>query len=194
MGGSSFSRDDYKARRVSYASMGTKDFHYDHDIRTGKTAARVHDSLSPKGVKIREARDSEAHPVSVPIAVLFDTTGSMSAVPEMLQKDLCKLMGYFLDDKASGKKYLGDGYPAIMVGAVDDYDAMYYTRMAGEGCLQVGQFESGLEIDDNLGNMWLTGRGGGTYDESYQLGLYFMARHTAHDHMDKRNKKATSLS
>jgi hypothetical protein len=192
MGGSSFSRDDYKSRTSYRSSVATDKgidinsatFAYDYDIKMGKAAAVVHASLSPNGVKIREARDSEAHPVSVPIAVIFDTTGSMASVPAMLQKDLCKLMGFFLDDKASGKKYLGEGYPAIMVGAVDDYDAMH-----GEGCLQIGQFESGLEIDDNLSNVWLTGRGGGTYDESYQLALYFMARHTVHDHMEKRGKK-----
>lgn len=196
MGGSSYSKDDYAHRTsaramystVNNVSMDDATFKYSHDIKTGVAEAKVHPSLSPKGVKIRESRDSDAHPISVPIAVIMDTTGSMAEVPKTLQKELTKLMGHFLDDKASGKKYLGDGYPAIMIGAVDDYDAMQYSGR-GEGCFQIGQFESGIEIDDNLTNLWLTGAGGGTYDEEYEMALYFMARHTVHDHFEKRGRK-----
>lgn len=195
MGGSSYSKDDYSSRTLSRHSMAKvrgissfdATFKHDYDIRTGAAAAAVHASLDPKGVKIREARDSDAHPVSVPIAVIFDSTGSMRQVPEIMQKELSKLMGSFLDDKASGKKYLGEGYPAIMVGAVDDFDAM--SNYGHAGTFQVGQFESGIEIDDNLTNMWLTGAGGGTYDEEYELAVYFMARHTVHDHWEKRGRR-----
>jgi hypothetical protein len=195
MGGSYYSKDDYKSRttsRVNYASaMGiTEDkatFKYDTDIKSGAIDAKVHASLEPKGVKIRESRDSDAHPISVPIAVITDTTGSMQEVPRMIQKALSKLMGHFLDDKASGKKYLGEGYPAIMIGAVDDYDAMAMFKHAGT--FQIGQFESGIEIDDNLTNLWITGHGGGTYEEEYELAAYFMARHTVHDHFEKRGRK-----
>jgi hypothetical protein len=195
MGGSSYSDTDYAARtsaRVDDArsrGIGVKHatFAYSHGIASGITAAKVHASLEPLGVKIRESRDSDAHPLSVPIAVIFDTTGSMSEVPYLMQEELTKLMGFFLNDKASGKKYLGEGYPALMVGGVDDFDAM--DSYGGNGCLQIGQFESGIEIDDNLTNMWITHLGGGTYCESYQLAMYFLARHTVHDHFEKRGKK-----
>jgi hypothetical protein len=190
-GSSTYSRDDYDARDALRSSTAksagipkaSATFAYDHDIKTGRTAAKVHDSLKPTNA-MRESRDSTAHPVTVPIGVILDTTGSMAEVPVIIQEKLSHLMGAFLDDKASGKRYLGDGYPAILIGAVDDYDAM-----RGEGCLQVGQFESGLEIDDNLTNLWLTANGGGTYEESYQLALYFFARHTVHDHWEKRHRK-----
>ncbi len=191
MGGSTYSSSDYSARSSRRASVArdkgidlkASTFAHDHDIKTGKAAARVHASLSPMNAR-RESRDSAAHPVSVPIMVFLDTTGSMAQVPVMIQQRLSHLMGCFLDDKASGKKYLGEGYPAIMIGAVDDYDAL-----RGEGSLQAGQFESGIEIDDNLTNLWLTGRGGGTYEESYELALYFAAQRTEHDHWDKRKRK-----
>jgi len=188
MGGTSFSRDDYSARTTSRASSAKGTFAYDYDIRTGAVDAKVHDSLSPKNLKTRESRDSAEHAVTVPIGITLDTTGSMQDVPKMIQKALPKLMGSFLDDKASGKKYLGDGYPAILISAVDDYDAQYRSYK-GEGCLQVGQFESGIEIDDNLTNLWFTGNGGGTYSESYELALYVAARHTVHDHFEKRGRK-----
>jgi len=196
MGSSSYSTDDYNARSSMRSSI-SKDrgidiksatFAYNHSIKTGKAAKAVHTSLKPS-MAIRESRDSAAHPVSVPIAVFLDTTGSMAQVPVTIQQKLSHLMGCFLDDKASGKRYLGDGYPAILVGAVDDYDAQLGALGSAEGCLQTAQFESGLELDDNLTNLWLTENGGGTYHESYELALYFAARHTVHDHWEKRGRK-----
>lgn len=187
MGGSSYSRSDYDARATYRATTNTSAFVHDSAIKSGAVAASTHIEMDPLGVKLRESRDSDAHPISVPVAVIFDTTGSMMSVPDILQRNLNKLMGTFLDDKASGKKYLGEGYPSIFIGALDDFDAM--SSAGHKGTLQIGQFESGIEIDDNLGKLWLTGRGGGSYEESYELALYFMARHTAHDHMDKRHKK-----
>lgn len=192
MGASSFHRDDYSARATVRSTIAANKgipvadatFAYSSDINSGKTAATVHPSLNPHGAKVREARDSAAHPVTVPIIVTLDTTGSMSTVPIIIQGKLPQLMGHFLDDKTSGKRYLGDGYPAIMISAVDDY-----TAIGSDGCLQVGQFESGIEIDDNLTNLWITHRGGGTYEESYELALYFAARHTIHDHFEKRGRK-----
>ncbi len=183
MGGSTFSRDEYVARETFRSTNKISAFDYDDKIKKGAVAARVHEKMNPLNVR-RESRDSDKHPVSIPIMVIFDTTGSMQGVPVMLQKKLAELMGAFLDDKASGKKYLGEGYPAILMGAVDDF-----SEMGVEGALQVGQFESGIEIDDDLGRLWLTGRGGGTYEESYDLALYFAAMKTDHDHLDKRGKK-----
>lgn len=184
MGGSTYSRDDYRTRDAHRKSTGTPTFAYHDAIRRGK-ASGVHPSLSPRGVKLREARDSTAHAISVPIALCNDLTGSMQSVPITLQAKEPELMGLFLKDRAAGKKYLGEGYPAIMIAGVDDYFAI-----GAEGALQVGQFESGIEIDDNLTNLWLTGAGGGNWGESYDLFLYFLARHTAHDHWDKRKQKA----
>lgn len=195
MGGTSYTHDAYTARVTSRATAGIPAFKHDDDIKTGKKEAKVHPDLNPRGVALRESRDSEEHPVTVPIAVIFDTTGSMGGVPVTLEKRLPALMGAFLDDKASGKRYLGDGYPAILIGAVDDYRAQVGGSVYGgfdkeaSGALQVGQFESGIEIDQNLEKIWLTGNGGGTYQESYELALYFMARHTAHDHQEKRGRK-----
>jgi hypothetical protein len=165
-------------------------FAYDMDIKQGKIEAEVHKSLNPYGVKVRESRDSAGNDC-VPIAVFLDTTGSMAQVPGIMQQKLPRLMDAFVADKKSGKKYLGKkGYPAIMIGAVDDCAAMRSRgSQSGSGALQVGQFESGIEIDEDITNLWLTGNGGGTYDESYEMALYFMARHTQHDHWDKRTKK-----
>jgi hypothetical protein len=184
MGGSTYDSDAYTARSVHRAATGTSAFVHDAAIKSGKIKAGVDPGMSPRGVKIRESRDSAEHPVAIPIGVILDTTGSMQQVPVIIQGTLNKLMGTFLEDKVSGKKYLGDGYPAILIGAIDDYFAI-----GKDGPLQVGNYESGLEIEDDLGKLWFTGAGGGNRGENYDLAMYFFARHTAHDHFDKRGLK-----
>jgi len=175
MGGTSWSARDYEDRRSVLRSKGMSDFAYHDDVASGKVAAKVHDKMNPHGVKMRESRDSDAHPESLGIAVLFDVTGSMGGVPRILQQKLPKLMGLVMQ-KA------GIEHPAIMVGAIGDVTC-------DRAALQVGQFESGIEIDEDLGKLWLEGGGGGQIMESYELGAYFMSRHTALDCFEKRGKK-----
>jgi hypothetical protein len=59
-------------------------------------ARTVHPALNPYGVGVRESRDSAEHPASLAIAVLFDATGSMGAVPRKLQAKLPQLLGLLL--------------------------------------------------------------------------------------------------
>lgn len=183
MGGSYYSDSDYKARVTARQTTNTPVFTHQAAVSQGR-ASGVHPALSPRGVT-RESRDSDAHPVALPIAVLMDTSGSMREVPAILEKSLSRLMGIFLDDKSSGKRYLGDAYPAVMVGALDNYSS----TGPDNGTLQVGQFESGIEIDNDLERILLTGMGGDPIHESYELALYFMARHTVTDHWEKRGRK-----
>jgi len=44
-------------------------------------------------------------------------------------------------------------------------------------------------MDDDLGRILLEGGGGGQKTESYELALYFMARHTAIDCFEKRGRR-----
>jgi hypothetical protein len=125
---------------------------------------------------IRESRDSEAHPASNAVAVMFDVTGSMQQVPRILQKNLPTLMGLCLR-----KGYLDD--PAILIGAIGDATCDLVP-------LQIGQFESGNEIENDLNNLYLEGGGGGQQTESYELALYFLARKTVTDSLEKRGKKS----
>ena len=84
---------------------------------------KAHDDLDPKkvngpdsplaGQNIRESRDSDEHPTSVPVAVWFDETGSMGNTPRVLQKKLAELFGVILR-----KGYLE--HPQIMVGGYGD--------------------------------------------------------------------------
>jgi hypothetical protein len=54
--------------------------------------------------------------------------------------------------------------------------------------LQVGQFESGLEMDQWLTRIWLEGMGGDP-PESYLLAHWFAAHHTATDALQRRGRK-----
>lgn len=175
MGGSSYSDDFYKDRVASRAVSGTPTFIHDANVKSGKVKAGVHDSLNIHG-KIREARDSAAHPNSTPIAVVFDETGSMAQVPVLMQQKLPALMGLL-----QRKSYIED--PQILFGAIGDYT----TPEAAP--LQIGQFESGLEMDDNITHIFLEGNGGGQNHESYQNALYYLAHRTSTDAWEKRGKK-----
>jgi hypothetical protein len=135
----------------------------------------VHDALDPLRVGVRESRDSAEHPQSLAIAVLFDVTGSMLGVPRVLQAKLPQLLGLLLR-----KGYATD--PQIMFGAIGD-------ATCDRAPLQVGQFESDNRMDDDLGRILLEGGGGGQKTESYELALYFMARHTATDCFTKRGRR-----
>ena len=44
-------------------------------------------------------------------------------------------------------------------------------------------------MDDELGKIYLEGGGGGQVHETYELAVYFMARHTSIDCWEKRRKK-----
>ena len=175
MGYSNYSDDFYKDRVKTRAATGTPTFIHDAAVRTGKSKAGVHDSLNIHG-KIREARDSKEHPESTPVAVIFDETGSMAEVPRVMQQKLPQLMGLLLR-----KGYIRD--PQVLFGAIGDYP----NREAAP--LQIGQFESGIEMDDNITHIFLEGSGGGSYEESYQNALYYMAHRTSCDAWEKRGKK-----
>ena len=173
MGSSSWSDAAYAARQTHRHSSGATAFTYDHHVRsTGKVG--VHPQMNPHGVT-RESRNSTAHPDSLSIAVMFDVTGSMGNVPRVLQTKLGALMRVLIQ-----RGYLA--HPQMMFGAIGD---AYCDQVP----LQVGQFESGLEMDDELGKIYIEGGGGGQVHESYELAMYFVARHTAIDCFDKRGQR-----
>jgi hypothetical protein len=175
MGTTRWSDDHYHDRAKLRMRTGKDAFEYDHAVRTGEADRAVHAKMNPRGVKVRESRDSDAHPESHGVAVLFDVTGSMQSVPRVLQAHLPQLMGLLIR-----KGYLD--HPQILTGAIGD-------ATCDAAPLQVGQFESGIEIEEDLGRLYLEGGGGGHITESYELALYFMARHTAMDCYEKRGRR-----
>lgn len=170
MGSGRWSTDVYTAAANYRAASGTSAFAY-----SDSGARKAHPALDPNRVGERESRDSEEHPFSTPIAVLFDVTGSMGGVPRVLQTKLPQLLGLL-----TRKGYATD--PHILFGAVGD-------ATCDRVPLQVGQFESDNRMDDDLARIVLEGGGGGQKKESYELAMYFMARHTALDSLAKRGRR-----
>lgn len=181
MGYTNWDPGAYSARQQYRAATG-KSFAFSQAMSSRPQHLRqVHPSLDPKwvnsaGQKVRESRFSGKHPNARPVGVLFDQTGSMGEGPRILQKKLGGLNGVLLR-----RGYLED--PQILFGAIGD------ARNGEVAPLQAGQFESGVEMDAQLDNIFLEGNGGGNGGESYGLALYFFARHTASDAWDKRRQK-----
>ena len=174
MGSGRWMATTYHDTAAARAAAGKDAFDYSNDaLRTG--ALRVHQTLDPSGLRLRESRDSAEHPDSNAVIIALDVTGSMSAVVRWIHEDLPRLHELML-----GQNYLP--HPQILFGAVGDAtcDAVP---------LQVGQFESDNRMDQNLQNMILEGGGGGQKTESYELMLYVAARHTAIDCWEKRKRK-----
>lgn len=137
---------------------------------------RVHADMDPKGVLIRESRDSVDHPESVPVIIALDVTGSMGMIPHDFIKD-------GLPTLVSRLIQAGIADPAIMFLAIGDHTC-------DSAPLQVSQFESSDELLDKwLESVYIERGGGGNNGESYTLAHYFAANHTVHDHMEKRGKK-----
>lgn len=138
--------------------------------------ANCHPLMNPKGVRLRESRDSADHPQSLGIVFALDVTGSMGEIPRiMATKELPIFMKTLLECQVPD--------PQLLFMAVGD-------AISDNAPLQVGQFESTAELMDQwLTWSYLEGGGGGSGQESYELGLYFLAMHTEMDCMVKRNKR-----
>lgn len=149
---------------------------------TGKTIDRIykertlHANLDPKGVTVRESRDSADNPNATPIIVGLDVTGSMGMLADVIAREgLGKLFTGILD-----RKPVPD--PHVMFMGIGDANC-------DRAPLQVSQFEADNRIVEQLTQLWLEHGGGGNNFESYNLPWYFAAFHTEHDSIAKRGKR-----
>ena len=94
MGSTFWSDDHYRDRARLRAEAGLDVFEHDHDVRAGKADRAVHQKMNSWGVAVRESRDSESHPESHAVAVLFDVTGSMQRAMEETDRRREKQIAY----------------------------------------------------------------------------------------------------
>ncbi len=167
MGGSNWSSSDWSSFKSATNTQSTQQVFSQNDM---------HPDLDPRGLALRESRDSTANPNSHAIIVASDVTGSMGKLAEALVRNG---MGVLVEELLK-RKPVQD--PHIMCMGVGDA----YSDAAP---LQVSQFEADIRIAQQLKQIWLEGRGGGNGGESYPLAWYFAARHTAIDCFEKRQKK-----
>jgi len=154
---------------------------YSYEAHRALTAARVdrpaqevfaqracHPLMDPHGITLRESRDSPEHPESLGIVFALDVTGSMGEIPHKLAAR--DLPGFIQRVVA-----LGIEHPQVLFMGVGD-------ATGDRAPLQVGQFESTAELMDQwLTSCWLEAGGGQGDRESYELALFFAARHIAMD-------------
>ncbi len=152
-------------------------------VRSGTATAGVHESMdmtkpNKEGKIIRESRCSDEHPDAVPVAILFDVTGSMRDTPPVFVQKLPDLIGLMVE-----KGFIKD--PQLLFGAIGD------ASKGDRAPLQVGQFESDNRSAEVLGNVYLEGGGGGGSPpmESYELAMFAMARYTSADAWEKNGRK-----
>lgn len=167
MGGGKFDHSAYASFTSSTRGKSTEEIY---------ASKSVNSDLDPKGVKIRESRDSDDNPHSTPLIIALDVTGSMSIIADNIAREgLGTLFTGIFD-----RKPIED--PHIMFMAIGD---AFYDRSP----LQVSQFEADKRIIEQLTQIYLEHGGGGNNFESYNLAWYFAAMHTVHDSMEKRGKR-----
>lgn len=180
MGGGRWDPTDW-AGYTSSKSYSTKTTSGTHGIYS---ASKLDPALDPKGVKVRESRDSADNPRSTAIIVGLDVTGSMGMIADvMARKGLNTLLTEIYD-----RKPVTD--PHAMVMGIGDVNYGHFSGREGDQApLQVTQFEADIRIAEQLEKLWLEHGGGGNNYESYALAWYFAAHHTAIDCFEKRGIK-----
>ena len=140
------------------------------------TASSLPAQFDPSKFAVRESRDSAANPLSTPIQIYGDVTGSMGAIAErLIRRELDTVM-----QEIHRRKPVTD--PHILVGATGD-------AFSDRGPLQMTQFEADVRLADQLKDIWLEGNGGGNEGESYLLAHYAAAMKVSTDSFEKRGRK-----
>jgi hypothetical protein len=154
-----------------------------HALRSASTRreeifreTRINQYLDPKGVTVRESRDSEQNPNSTAIIVGIDVTGSMGMIAEALVREGVDAFARGLYER----RPVSD--PHLLFAGIGDVEC-------DRAPLQVSQFEADIRIVEQLRLMYLEGGGGGNDHESYALPWYFAAKHTSIDCWERRQKK-----
>jgi hypothetical protein len=170
MGTGHYSSRTYNAV-TNARNYGTKSA---HQIFSHSLADTMNPALLKNGM--RECRDSDDHPYSVPVMLFVDVTGSMGSIPyNLIQTKFPSMMDILI-------KY-GVNDAQICFGAIGDH-------ISDEVPLQIGQFEQETtKLLDNLANIYIEGCGGGQAMESYPLAWYIAGNHTSTDSYEKRGVK-----
>lgn len=167
MGTSRWSPDDWDAYIDRGASRSAAEIF---------AASTLNKELDPLNIRIRESCDSVLNPLSTPIIVAVDDTGSMGVLAEVLIR---QGLGTLIEE-IYNRKPVTD--PHVMCMAVGD-------AWCDRAPLQVTQFETDIRLADQLSKFFIERGGGGNSFESYNLPWYFAATRTKCDAILKRKKK-----
>lgn len=141
-------------------------------------ANRLSSILNPYKA-MRECRDSDEHPNTMPVILALDVTGSMGTSAVAVAKQLGQIMeSIFSSGEVSDVEFC--------VMAIGD---LAYDREP----IQMGQFESDIRIAEQIDAIYFEGCGGGNKYESYTAAWYMGLRHCDLDCW-KRDKKGIIIT
>lgn len=167
MGHGSYKATDWAKLKQSRGITGSSNV---QQLFRGNT---IKDKYNPKFIEMRESRDSEDSPLSTPIIIGFDVTGSMGYLAEEIAKNsLDKTITEIYDKQPVTN-------PHIMCAAI--------TEPNPDTGLQVTQFEADIRVMEQLLDLKVSF--GGNYFSYDSLVWYFAAAHTSIDCFEKRGKK-----
>ena len=185
MGGGSWTRDAFTSYvNTSYRDRGLGSVKFD-SVGTITNAISNQDIFKSKSVDkalnpyevMRECRDSEEHPNTIPAILALDVTGSMGQAAVEVAKKLNVIMTKLYDQIKDVE---------FMIMGIGD---LYCDR----GPIQISQFESDIRIAEQLDKLWFEFGGGGNFWESYTAAWYMGSRHCDLDCW-KRGKKGIIIT
>lgn len=136
----------------------------------------IQPELNPLNV-VRECRDSEDHPNTIPVILALDVTGSMGSAAAEVAKKLNVIMTQLYENV--------EDVEFCVMGIGDlAYDS---------APIQISQFEADVRIAEWLDKIYFEGGGGGNGFESYTGAWYMGLRHTDLDCW-KRGKKGIIIT
>lgn len=176
MGSGSFSFSSFSDYSISKRKLV--------DASTGRVssqtfeASRLDESLDPNKFNIRECRNTEEHPNTIPVILALDVTGSMGKACDEVASTLGILMTKLY------KKYKDIEFCVMGIGDIA-YD---------KSPIQMSQFESDVRIAESLDKIYMEHGGGGNCYESYTAAWYMGLKHTQLDCYDKQGRKGIIIT
>lgn len=182
MGGGSWTTSSFTSYCTSTRGIDASNISLDGTITAALNVQDVYKAryldpiLSPMNV-MRECRDSEEHPNTIPVILALDVTGSMGAAATEVAKKLNVVMTKLYDQIADVE------FCVMGIGDLA-YD---------NAPIQISQFESDIRIAEQMDKVYFEFGGGGNSYESYTSAWYMGARHTDLDCW-KRGKKGIIIT
>lgn len=163
MGGGVWTTSSFRDYSASVGRTVDKAGGLSMDINTQQTLFKrttLSSELNPYN-KIRECRDSDEHPNTLPVILALDVTGSMGRSAKEIASKLNIIMEKIFDNTKDVE---------FMVQAIgdEDYDDVPF---------QMSQFESDIRIAKQLDKVYFEGGGGGNNWESYSYAWYAAWKH-----------------
>lgn len=125
-------------------------------------AKRLDSRLDPLNI-MRECRDSDEHPNTLPVILALDVTGSMGQAAVKTAQKLNEIMTSL---------YADSSLPDV------EFCVMGIGDLACDSApIQMSQFESDIRIAEQMDAIYFEGGGGGNSYESYTAAWYMGARH-----------------